>query len=290
MRLIAFMERWPPSLTVTTGSLFVAAIGVLDYVTGYQLSFSAFYLLPIFAFAWLLGRWGGIGGAVASAAVRTLADALGGHVYPYLSYAVWNTLMRLVLFVVVALLISILKEHFDHERALARVDHLTGAANKRSFVELLKAEAERSRRYARLFTVAYFDLDNFKVVNDSLGHAAGDELLQTVVSVMRTNLRTTDVVARLGGDEFALLLPETDEKAARVAIGKIQDQIVRVMKARSWPVTVSIGSLTCSVADGDVEKLIEQADDLMYAAKLRGKNTVEYAAAARKDGALSRSR
>jgi diguanylate cyclase (GGDEF)-like protein len=275
-RLIAFLERLPLVLTITAGSVLVAAIGLMDYVTGYQLSFSAFYLLPLFAFAWLLGRWGGIGGALASAAVRTLADLLGGHVYAHVSYAAWNALMRLVLFLVVARLISVLKEHVDHERTLARIDHLTGAANKRSFIELLKAEADRSRRYARRFTVAYFDLDNFKVVNDSLGHAAGDELLQTVVTVMRAGLRVTDVVARLGGDEFALLLPETDERAARVAIAKIQEQIGRAMKERSWPVTVSVGSLTCAGSDGDVEKLIEQADDLMYAAKLKGKNTVQY--------------
>ena len=102
MRLIAFLERLPRVLTITLGSVLVAAIGILDYETGYQLSFSAFYLLPIFAFAWLLGRWGGIGGAIASAAVRTLADFLGGHVYPYVTYAVWNTVMRLVLFIVVA--------------------------------------------------------------------------------------------------------------------------------------------------------------------------------------------
>ena len=276
MRLIAFLERLPPALTIVAGSTLVAAIGILDYLTGYELSFSAFYLLPIFAFAWLLGRWGGIGGALASAAVRTLADVLGGHAYSYVSYAAWNAVMRLALFLVVARLISILKDHVDHERNLARIDHLTGAANKRAFVELLKAEAERSRRYARRFTVAYFDLDNFKAVNDSFGHAAGDELLQTVVTVMRAGLRLTDVVARLGGDEFALLLPETDERAARVAIAKILDQIGYAMKERSWPVTVSVGSLTCAGSDGDVEKLIEQADDLMYAAKLRGKNTVQY--------------
>ena len=276
MRLISLMEAWPKSVAVLVGALLVAVIGVLDYLTGYQLTFSAFYLFPIFILAWLGGQWGGLGGAVASAGVRTFVDLLGDRAFPSALYWVWNTGMRLVMFVVVAQLIFIIKQYVDQERALARIDHLTGAANKRSFEEMVKAEVDRSHRYMRRFTLAYFDLDNFKAVNDSFGHAAGDELLQVVVSIIRAHIRVTDVVARLGGDEFALLLPETDETAARGAITKIQSHILREMKARAWQVTVSIGCLTCSKAEVKTEELIQQADDLMYAAKLKGKNTVQY--------------
>jgi diguanylate cyclase (GGDEF)-like protein len=276
MRLIALIEGWPRTVSITGGALLVAVTGILDYVTGYQLTFSAFFLLPIFILAWLGGQWGGLGGAVASAAARTIVDFMGGRPYPSPLYIVWNTGMRLVLFVVVAQLISIIRQYVDQERAFARIDHLTGAANTRSFMETLKAELERSRRYARRFTIAYFDLDNFKAVNDSFGHAAGDELLKTVVSMIRAHIRVTDVIARLGGDEFALLLPETDESAARAAISKIQSHIEQEMQARSCPVTVSIGSFTCSDATMDVEELIHQADDLMYAAKMEGKNAAKY--------------
>jgi diguanylate cyclase (GGDEF)-like protein len=276
MRLIAFIEGWPRTVSLFVGALFIAAIGVLDFLTGYELTFSAFYLLPIFILAWLSGQWGGLGGAVASAAVRTVVDVLGGQVYSHPVYAVWNMVMRLAVFAVVAILIATLRKNVDHERALARVDHLTGAANKRAFLEMLKSEVERSRRYTRRFTIAYFDLDNFKVVNDSFGHAAGDELLQEVVSIIRAHVRISDVVARLGGDEFALLLPETDENAARAAITKIQSHILKAMQAKAWPVTVSIGCFTCADGGGDVEELIRRADDLMYAAKLKGKNAVQY--------------
>ncbi|MGA2640794.1 MAG: GGDEF domain-containing protein [Spirochaetia bacterium] len=277
MQLISRLEGWPTSVSMVAGALLVSVIGVLDYVTGYELTFSAFYLLPIFIFAWLGGNWGGIGGAVASAAVRTLVDLFGGKPYSSALSIVWNTGMRLALFVVVALLISLIRKYVDQERALARIDHLTGAANKRSFEELLQAEIERSRRYSRPFTLAYFDLDNFKLVNDSFGHAAGDGLLHAVVSIIRANVRATDVVARLGGDEFALLMPETDESSARTAISKIQSHIKREMQERARGVTVSIGSLTCSNAELSVEELIHQADDLMYAAKIKGRNTAEYA-------------
>ncbi len=138
MHLISWIERWPRSVSIVVGALQVSVIGVLDYLSGYQLSFSAFYLFPIFVLAWLGGQWGGLGGAVASAATRTLVDLLGGRPYPSPLYVVWNTGMRLVLFVVVALLISIIRKYVDQERVFARVDHLTGAANTRSFMEMLK--------------------------------------------------------------------------------------------------------------------------------------------------------
>jgi diguanylate cyclase (GGDEF)-like protein len=276
MRLIAFIEGWPKTVSIFVGALLIAVIGVLDFLTGYELTFSAFYLLPIFILAWLSGQWGGLGGAIASAAVRTVVDVLGGQPYAHPVYAVWNMGMRLAVFAVVALLIAILRKNVDHERALARVDNLTGAANTRAFLEMLNSEVERSRRYSRTFTVAYFDLDNFKSVNDSFGHAKGDELLQLVVSIVRSHVRLSDVIARLGGDEFALLLPETDQTAARSAITKIQSHILQAMQAGKWPVTVSIGALTHSGGVEDVEELIRKADNLMYAAKLKGKNSVQY--------------
>ncbi len=284
MRFFSMIERWPKSVSLVVGALLVAVIGLLDYLTGYQLTFSAFYLLPIFMLAWLNGQWGGLGGAVASAATRTLVDQLGGKPFPSPLYIVWNTGMRLVLFVVVALLISIIRQYVDQERAFARIDHLTGAANTRSFTEILQAEVDRSRRYSRPFTLAYFDLDRFKTVNDTFGHAAGDELLKAVVSVIRSHVRATDVVARLGGDEFALLLPETDGSAARAAITKIQSHITGEMQARERPVTVSIGCLTCAGADLAVGELIHKADDLMYTAKTRGRNMTEFAAVTRSSG------
>jgi diguanylate cyclase (GGDEF)-like protein len=143
----------------------------------------------------------------------------------------------------------------------------------------LSAELDRSRRYKRPFTLAYIDLDNFKIVNDSLGHGAGDEVLQTVVAVMREQIRRTDVVARLGGDEFALLLPETDLDAAHIAIEKIRSSLLLKMSERHWPVTASIGSLTCRDAQLSVDQLIKQADDLMYVAKSIGKNTASFSPA-----------
>lgn len=94
--------------------------------------------------------------------------------------------------------------YIDDETA-ADTDYLTGALNPRGFYERVQQEIGRSARTHKPFAVAYIDLDNFKVVNDTLGHSVGDELLITVVSILDNHLRKIDVVARLGGDEFAIL-------------------------------------------------------------------------------------
>jgi diguanylate cyclase (GGDEF)-like protein len=101
-----------------------------------------------------------------------------------------------------------------------------------------------------------------------------------VVTVIKDNKRSTDTVARLGGDEFAILLPETDLEAARTAILKIHSSLLAAMGGTGWPVTASVGSFTCVDAARDVDECIRLADDLMYEAKAKGKNTVVFSSSA----------
>ena len=138
----------------------------------------------------------------------------------------------------------------------------------------VQKEIGRLQRYKRQFTVAYVDLDNFKTVNDQFGHSKGDELLRIVANTARNQLRDTDVVARLGGDEFALLLPETGQEDARVVIAKIQRSFLSEMRNNGWPVTLSIGVLTCIEMPGTADELIKMADKLMYSVKNNGKNAI----------------
>ncbi|HVO40891.1 MAG TPA: GGDEF domain-containing protein [Spirochaetia bacterium] len=284
MYLISRIEALPRIVPVTIGAVLIGVVGFIDYKTGYELSFAAFYFVPIFLLTWLAGEWAGACGALGSAASRTLADVLGGMTFPSPLVFVWNTGMRVVVFGVIAILLAAVRRQVLRERALARVDHLTGALNKKAFFDSLRAEAARSRRYGRTFTLAYLDLDNFKSVNDSLGHVVGDTLLQEVISIIRANVRESDFVARLGGDEFALLLPETDERGARAAVAKIQSQFAIGMKQRDWPVTLSIGAVTSAADDGDIEQIVTRADALMYAAKMDGKNTARFSATTRAAG------
>jgi len=113
-------------------------------------------------------------------------------------------------------------------------------------------------------------------MNDQFGHSAGDKVLRTVVSSTGKNVRKTDVLAQLGGDEFALLLPETDQKSARVIISKIQNLLLREMQQSKWPVTFSIGVLTCNGAPKTTNELMKIADEIMYSVKRNGKNAIKY--------------
>jgi diguanylate cyclase (GGDEF)-like protein len=276
MNALAELEKWPKLLSLILGLAVVAAIGVLDLVTGYELAFSTFYLIPIFMLTWSLGRNAGLLGALASTALRTWADLAGGHVYSSPAYVYWNAGIRLALFIVMALILAALRRLVDQQRSLAATDHLTGAANSRAFRAALRSEIERSRRYGHRFALAYFDLDNFKVVNDTRGHAAGDAVLREVVSAIRAHVRLTDTVGRLGGDEFALLLPETDHAQAVAAVAKTREGLVDALRQFGEDVTVSIGVYTAADPQMEVEEIIHKADELMYAAKVSGKNEIRW--------------
>ncbi len=269
------LEVLSKKLTIPVSLVLIAVIGFLDYASGYELSFAAFYLIPMFILAWSAGTWAAFAGAAGSAAARTLADVLAGKAYHAAWALAWNASMRLVVFAVIALLLVIARRYVEKERAQSRTDHLTGAMNKKAFLDALQSELGRARRYGRPFTLVYLDMDNFKSINDSLGHLVGDSLLVEAVTIFRANTRISDSVARLGGDEFAIILPETDENGARVTVKKLIDKFGIHMNAHNWPVTLSVGSST-STGNESVEQVIARADGLMYAAKMRGKNSARY--------------
>ena len=215
MNFLANLEKQSEPSKILLGFALIGAIGLLDFVTGYELAFSLFYVIPISLATWLIGRRQGIIASLASAFVWLWADVAPGNFYSHLLIPIWNTLLRLSFFIIIALLLSALKNAMEREKELARTDYLTGAVISRAFFELVQMEIDRSQRYKHPFTIVYIDLDNFKTVNDQFGHLIGDQVLRTVVSHAKKHLRKTDVIARLGGDEFALLLPETSQESAR---------------------------------------------------------------------------
>jgi len=165
---------------------------------------------------------------------------------------------------------------YELERRLARSDQLTGAVNRRSFWEAAESELARCRRFRHPFTVIYADLDNFKSVNDQQGHSAGDALLRGVVDTVVRETRAVDVVARLGGDEFAVLLPETGTESGHVVAGRIRASLLKTMAEHGWPVSVSLGVVTCLDPPDTVDGLLQRADDLMYAVKKGGKDGIRH--------------
>jgi len=270
-------NRFDPPIWAIIGFILVGGIGILDYLTGYELAFSLFYLMPILLIAWLTGRRLGVLIALVSALVWSLADVLAGNSYAHPVVFFWNTLIRLSFFVIVVFLLTSLKNALEHERELGRIDSLTGAFNFRYFSAILQMEVDRTRRYQRPFTVAYIDIDNFKIINDQYGHTTGDRVLRTFVNYAQNYLRKTDSVARLGGDEFAFLLPETGQEAASLFISRIQGGLLEEMQKNHWPVTFSIGVLSCVEAPQSIDEVVKMADDLMYSVKKNGKNAISYA-------------
>lgn len=260
-------------LAVAAGGLLaVLALGVVDYYTGYEISFAVFYVLPVAWVTWYGGTASGVAIALLSAFVWQFSNSLAGERFSHAAVPYWNAGTRLVFLTIITYLLSRVRQLIEHERELSRTDSLTGLLNRRAFYDLAAAELDRQRRHGHPFSVAYVDVDDFKSVNDRAGHAAGDALLVGVAETLRDSLRATDLVSRLGGDEFAALLIETEDGAAtRIAEG-IRARLLAEAARHSWPVTFSIGLVTCTVVPPSVDALVSMADAQMYRAKREGKN------------------
>jgi diguanylate cyclase (GGDEF)-like protein len=274
--LVVRLEERSRVFWVVLSLVLILGIGFFDYKTGYELSFSLLYLLPISLTTWFAGRSIGIVASVIGACIWFAADLFSGHPYSHPAMAYWNSLIRFGIFLIVTLLLAALRKAHDQEKVLARIDDLTGAVNSRFFYELVQIEMDRFQRNNRPFTVAYIDLDNFKSINDRFGHNMGDKVLRTTVRQAKNQLRKIDIVGRLGGDEFVLLLPETDQAAARAAVYKIQISLLDAMRRNQWAVTFSIGVLTCIQIPQSIDELLTQADHLMYLVKKQGKNSISF--------------
>ena len=268
-----FVDGARALILALAGLALVANIGLFDYLTGPELSFAVLYFIPIALAAW----WGGLAPALllAMASVvswQTVEIAEGSRIHP--SIQVWNGLTRFGIFVITSSLLARLRLSLVIEKKLARSDQLTGAANGRTFYESVSQAVERSLRTANPLTLVYLDLDNFKWLNDTRGHAAGDEALCLLVQTVHDQIRITDLLARIGGDEFALLLLDCDDEDAKMVLDRLQDQFAQEMNRRSWPVTMSIGSMTFARPLRDVDAMVRYADNLMYTAKKHGKNRI----------------
>jgi diguanylate cyclase (GGDEF)-like protein len=170
-----------------------------------------------------------------------------------------------------------LRVRLASEEILARTDGLTHIANRRAFIEAAQHELERARRNAHPLTLVYLDIDDFKDVNDQLGHTEGDALLVIVARTLRVGTRAIDAVARLGGDEFGLLLPETDEPMAAALLARVQASLGEAMVRHGWKVRFSTGAAVFETPATSVDEMMARADELMYAAKREEKGAVRVA-------------
>ena len=160
---------------------------------------------------------------------------------------------------------------------LATTDSLTGVANRHHLLTIGKREFSRACRYTRPFSVLMLDIDHFKTINDTYGHAAGDEALKAMAKAAVNSLRQVDFFGRFGGEEFVAFLPETNIRAAVEVAERIRRTIARI--SLSVPdgvayVTVSIGVATYRRGDRTLDAILKRADDALYAAKNQGRDRV----------------
>jgi diguanylate cyclase (GGDEF)-like protein len=159
----------------------------------------------------------------------------------------------------------------------AEKDSLTGILNRRTLLQRAQAEHDRAVRYGRPFSLLLFDIDHFKIINDSYGHQAGDEVIISFTDFIGSFLRTSDVWGRYGGEEFMAVLAETEYESAKSAaerfIEKIPDHLVKYEdQLIKFTVSVGVGNLE---EGRDLRAIIRQADDALYQAKRNGRNRVQ---------------
>ena len=169
-----------------------------------------------------------------------------------------------------------LYQNYQEARRDSEIDPLTGVGTRRVLDQVLKVEYSRALRYEHSFSIAIVDVDNFKEINDTAGHAAGDRMLQKLAKIMRNNVRMTDIIiARYGGDEFVLLMPETKMNEAIVLLERLRRQVKTISIAGASSVTISCGVAEWSGSPEESgENILQRADTALYEAKRAGRNCV----------------
>lgn len=271
IRYFDFLDRLGSAANAFIGLACCLLLGILDVLTPVEYVFSFLYLLPISFTTWFSGKKAGF-------LVSVICTALASRFYLQtgLSSGVWNIASTFGIFTVVALTLSRIRQLLETEKTLSRVDYLTGALNVRAFREFVEYEIKLLQREFSPFSIAYIDIDNFKLVNDNYGHGAGDELLKSVAELIKRVLRKTDIIARVGGDEFVIFFPSTNQGEAKVAIKKISENVSKLSGKYKLPITISLGVVTSLSAAYKLDELLAEADKLMYEVKNDGKNHAHY--------------
>jgi len=273
--ILAFLESRSMAAVVACIAASAGAICFVDSVGPLEVEVVPLYLLPIFVATWGIGLRAGLLTATLCAGAWLGVD-YARHVYQARFHEVWNITLYFGSFVTFCFVMHTLKRVLDHEKSLATTDSLTGAPNRRAFETRMELELARCRRTPSALTLALFDGDDFKSINDLHGHAVGDEALRLVVSTVHSIIRPTDLFARLGGDEFALLLPDTSPDAAEGVVGKILLALHDRLRAADLKLTMSVGASTFLVPARSVTEMLHQVDELLYKVKSSGKGQVAH--------------
>ena len=233
-------------------------------------------VIPVLLASWYGGSKTGAAIAALSAISLLLTNYNISSEHFYISSSFYDSIVVLFAYLFISTIVTNFRKVHGIEIVAADTDTLTGLSSSRKFYAELENELNRSKRYGHMLSLAYIDVDNFKNINDTLGHPVGDELLIQLSKTLQISLRTTDTIARIGGDEFVCLLPETEQIAAKSAILNTEKKLKDNMIQNNWDVSFSIGVVTFEKPPEDVTQAVKLADDLMYEVKRGKKNDIAY--------------
>lgn len=276
MKMVNYLARQSRSIHIAVGLVAVALVGLLQRLTGPEVSFAILYLIPISQVTWFAGRLPGVVLAVFSAAVGLVVDLTEGLAYSSPAIPFLNTAVRLGLFLVVALALAALRSAVARLRGPAETGRLTGAANEKRFHESIQLERSRALRYKHPLTLMYVDVDDFEHIGEHSGGRPGDELLRLVATTIRDNIRSIDTLGHIGGGEFGILLVESKTDQAQSVIGRIREDLLAAAQQDNWPVTFSFGAVTFFSPVVPVDEMIRMVDALMATVRSEGKNAIKY--------------
>jgi diguanylate cyclase (GGDEF)-like protein len=274
LRTVGYLSQQEGSRLTVIGLLAVGLLGASEWVIGLSLHFSMLYLIPIMLVTWFGGTRRGVMISAVSTMTGLLVHLMSGPSYPPSLSLYQYVSVRLGIFLTVLFILSVMKSSLEDEKEVSRTDVLTGVSNRRAFIEDATKEIEKARGYGGPFTVIYIDVDDLKVVNDRLGHSAGDKLLRSVAQGILRKLRATDIIARLGGDEFGLLLSDTGHEVAELIVQRLRSIGEALTKKEGGQMPFSMGVVTFLDPPGSVDEMLSTADRVMYTAKKSGKHTI----------------
>lgn len=274
IKLDARARSLPDPVLLAAGLAAVAGLATFKATVGRSVPIADFFLVPVAAVAWFARRRVGAYAAAVITAAITIAVSLhisAAHVEAIVTAGAARLVLYLVAVAVLRAMRALQEEH-EHEAAS---DDLTGLANARAFRAVAQAEIRRAQRYGGELSLAYLDIDDFKAINDRVGHPEGDRVLLKVAHLMRHLVRRVDCIARLGGDEFAVLMPQTGAGEARALVDRLRGELGRLHTADGHRILCSVGLVTFTESPARPQDLIEAGDRLMYRAKRNGRDRVE---------------
>ena len=275
MAIDHILDNLKPLYLTALCLLLTLIVGFFDHMTGTEINFFIFYAAPIWVATWYISKYQGVIFSLISMITWYSLILYSEKEYSSGFIPLWNGLIRLTFFMFIVYALTNIKEKLRLEELNADYDSLTGLLNGRGFRERLTILFPMLQRDEKKYTVAFIDLDNFKKVNDTMGHAEGDKVLKTVGEVMISNLRKSDLVSRLGGDEFIIFLPDTDINHSKTVMENMKQKLDMAVEENNWPIGFSIGVCVFDSAT-DTESAIKTTDAVMYDIKRTGKNNILY--------------